>query len=238
MPSPLTAFQRERRIYKAKGTPSLSEDELSALPGSSEEAIGITATETVATSIKDVAHSLDRITGAINVASIDAVGAFSREDAKELVKTFVGAALHIADSVGLVVTVESRPHHHLAMGAYDSVVDVRDHRKVYNAHLYEEDAPASVSREIRELGQDETGETYYAVCTSPVALGHPMAPPLLHLSKEEQRAFNGGDLATAFPQPFRASTESKDAVRLQPEPPLAGDFGTYEHPYAVPYHPV
>jgi hypothetical protein len=231
LPPALTAFQREPRIYKAKGTPSLSEDQLSSLSGPSEEAIATTVAETVATSIKDVAHSLNRITGAINVASIDAADAFSREDATELVRTFVGAALHIADTVGLVVTVENRPHHQLAMGAYDSVVDVRDHRKVYNAHLYEKDAPAPASRELKEVGKDETGETYYAVCASPIALGHPLPSPVVNE-------------VSCSECPLQAVLEG--CCRREPEgvaksatsAPLAADFGTYEHPYVVPHHPV
>lgn len=60
---------------------------------------------------------------------------YTRDQAKARIETLVEEALVIAKGMGLVLTVTNEPQTPLAMGHYDSVVDVRDSNPVYRAAM-------------------------------------------------------------------------------------------------------
>lgn len=214
---------REGRTFKWKGLPPLYESDLhdedtdKATPSDMEAAI------------EHLSASCLKVSAAVTAADLN------DEQAVALIEVLVGGALQLAALTGHVLTVETRPTAKLAMGVYNTVVNIRESNKVY--------------RERYRL-EAEAKEAAAQSGTGPVVLGHPLrtragksdySTKTLELARRTLEA-RDNDTRTEEQKVSDAAAFICD-TRLDQRPTqvIAGDFGTYEHPYLtrqVDYHPV
>jgi hypothetical protein len=218
-----SAPQREGRTFKWKGLPPLDESDLHDVPN--EEAVP----SDMERAIEHLSASCMKVSAAVKAADL------SDEQAVALIEALVGGALQLAALTGHVLTVETRPKAELAMGVYNTVVNVRESNKVYRER-YRLEAEAKEA-----AAQSDTG---------PVVLGHPLtararqsdySPKTLELARRVLEA-RDNDTRTEEQKIADASAFICDTrLDRRPTQVIAGDFGTYEHPYLtsqVDYHPV